>query len=44
MLIDYKIDVGKRGNFDDTHKKVNNTIIQDIKQIIQQQEYGQRSI
>lgn len=44
MLIDYKIDVGKRDNFDVIHMKVNNTIIQDIEQIIQQQEYVQRRI
>lgn len=44
MFIDYKIDVGKRDNFDVIHKKVDNTIIQDIEQVLQQQEYVQRSI
>ena len=44
MLIDYKIDIGKRDNFDVIHKKVDNTIIQDIEQIMQQQEYRHRSI
>lgn len=38
-LIDYKIDIGKRNNFDIIHKKVDNTIIQDIEQLIQQQKF-----
>lgn len=44
MLIDYKIDVSKKDNFDVIHKKADNTIIQDIQQLIQQQGYGQRPI
>lgn len=44
MLIDYKIDIEKRNNFDILHKKVDNTIIQDMEQLIQQQKYNQRRI
>ncbi len=44
ILIDYKIDICKRDNFDVISKKADNTIIQDMEQIMSQQEYGQKSI
>lgn len=44
MLIDYKIDVAKKDNFDITHKKVDNAIIQSIEQIMQQQEHVSKGI
>lgn len=44
MLIDYKIDVAKKDNFDITHKKADNAIIQSIEQIMQQQEHVSKGI
>lgn len=44
MLIDYKIDVAKKDNFDITHKNADNAIIQSIEQIMQQQEHVSKGI
>lgn len=44
MLMDYRIDVGKKDNFDVLHKKADNTIIHNLESLMQQQEYGHKHI
>lgn len=38
MMVDYKIDIGKRDNYDEMHKKANNNIISEIEQLMQQEQ------
>lgn len=43
MMVDYKIDISKKDNYDELHKSVDNTIIKDIEQLMHQ-EYGNKHI